>query len=134
MSPTARASVDREISRCSSIRRENSSSSIARPRSTASSRVSSTGKPYVAASVNASSPLIAPRAATSSNTLSPRSSVWEKRSSSALTVSLIKARFSTSSGYQVPICSTTMSVIRQRSDRPIVRACWTARLMMRRRT
>ena len=52
--------VWREISRCSSIRRVYSSSFTPRPRSRASSCVSSIGKPYVACSVKASSPVISP--------------------------------------------------------------------------
>ena len=53
------------------------------PRSSASSCVSSIGKPYVVASLKASSPEIASLPASSSNTFSPRASVSRKRSSSS---------------------------------------------------
>ena len=83
---------------------------------------------------NASSPEIAPPAATSSNRPIPRSSVCEKRSSSARIVSAMRSRFSSSSGYQYAICSVTRFEIRQKSFSPIPRACWTARRITRRST
>ena len=53
----------RERSRCSAMSRSNSSSSTGSPRSRASSRVSSSGKPYVSWSRKASSPADPVRAA-----------------------------------------------------------------------
>ena len=61
----------REISRCSAIARGRRRRRRAGPRSSASSTVSSSGKPYVAASVNASSPEIASWPASSSKSFMP---------------------------------------------------------------
>ena len=60
-----------------------------------------------------------PRAASSSNSFSPRASVSAKRSSSARSDVARSARAcSASSGYHGAICSTTTSEIRHRSSQP----------------
>ena len=73
---SSREIAARERSRCCSISGVNSSSLTPRPRSRASSCVSSSGKPYVSWRRNASSPEMSPpRCVTSSKSRMPRTSV-----------------------------------------------------------
>ena len=106
--------------------------STAWPRSSASSCVSSMGKPYVVASTKASSAEIASLPASSSKTLSPRASVSENRSSSCFTVFSISAACSTRYGYASAICSITTAGSRCTSVKPMREPYCTARRMMRR--